>query len=69
MAKITINREFRDRTDLDEFVRSRLGSDAQKNSDHVIEASAEELTKLGLSESTTVFGVRVVTSKKKEKNT
>jgi hypothetical protein len=60
MVKIVVNRTFANRGDLDDFVRTRFGDNRDANAKHTIEASTEELTALGLSADTTVFGVRVV---------
>lgn len=60
MARITINKEFKTRSELAAYITSRFGKDESKNSEHSIELSAEEMTTLGLSEKRTVHGIRVV---------
>ncbi len=58
--KITIDTEFNTRAELDDFVRSRLGENSEKNIKHEIELDADDARKLSLSEETKVHGVRVV---------
>lgn len=65
MASITIQREFKDRHDLDNWVRGHCGVKAEKNIEHTLELSQEEMTKMSLAESDTVFGVKVKKNDKK----
>lgn len=65
MAKITVTKEFNTRAELDEFVRTRIGTNTEANTGHTIEVSPEEATKLGLSESVNVYGVSIVATEEK----
>lgn len=71
MAQITIRKEFKDRVDLDNWVRGHCGVKAENNTEHGLELSTEEMEKLSLSEKDTVFGVRIqkATEEKVKKNT
>lgn len=60
MVKIILDKDFATRTELDDFVRSRFGTDTKENSKNVIEATTEQREKLAISEDTTVHGMRVV---------
>lgn len=60
MVKITISKEFSSRAHLDDYVRSRFGENTEANAEHVIEAPTAELVALGLSEDSTVYGVRII---------
>lgn len=59
MANITLTKEFKDRHELENWVRGHCGTRADKNTEHTLELSPEEMTKLSLGESDTVFGVRI----------
>lgn len=58
--KITIDKDFNTREELDAFVRSRLGENQDENIKHEVELNVEEAQKLQVDENTKVFGVRVV---------
>jgi len=58
--KISIDREFSNREELDSFIRSRFGENQEENIKHEIEVTSEEAQKLSLDNSTKVFGVRTV---------
>lgn len=60
MVKIIVNKEFANRADLDDFVRTRFGTNPEANAMHSIEGTPADLATLGLSEDSTVFGVRIV---------
>ncbi len=60
--KLAINKNFATRDDLDKYVRSTFGENAESNSDVSIEMSADEMATFSLDESTTVYGVKVVTA-------
>lgn len=60
MPKISVNRSFASREDLDNYVKNTFGADVENNRDITIEATKEVLEKLSLSESTTVYGVKFV---------
>lgn len=57
-------KNFQNREDLDKFVTAELGSDESSNraQGHQIIGTKEELKKLQLDDSCTVFGVRVSNS-------
>ena len=57
--RIILNVDLKSRQEVDAFVQSQFGTDAGKNNMHVIELSQEKMTELGLSETATVFGVRI----------
>lgn len=57
--KISVNKTFANRGELDAYVRSTFGEDAQANAGVAIEIAPEEMTALALDESTTVYGVKV----------
>lgn len=65
MASITIHREFKDRHDLNNWVRGHCGVRAEVNKEHTLELSEEEMAKMSLSESDTVFGVKIKKNDKK----
>ena len=58
--KVVLEMDFETRPALDAYIRSRFGEDRVRNESLYIEAPEAKLTALGLSESDTVFGVRVV---------
>lgn len=68
MASITIQKEFKDRHDLDNWVRGHCGVKAENNKEHTLEISAEEMAKLALSENDTVFGVKIKKAEVEKKN-
>lgn len=57
--KIQISKTFKEREDLDSFVRNNFGEDSNKNKEIVLELSEKELTDLSLSEETSVYGVKI----------
>ena len=57
------NRGPPSRQEVDDFISSRLGKNEEENIKHEMELSEEEGVKLSLSESTKVFGVRVIIKK------
>jgi uncharacterized protein YpmS len=57
--KITLEKEFNTRGELDKFISSRFGTDQDANIEHELEISNEEAEKLSLSGNSKVFGVRV----------
>jgi len=57
--KIITIKQFKDRAELDNFIRVTYGEDPARNSDITIEEGAKELTRLLLSEDRTVYGVKV----------
>ncbi len=62
--KITFNRDFANRDQLDAYVRKVSGGniDANQEAGHTIEGTADELKALGLSEETTIYGIAVAVS-------
>ena len=58
--KISIDKTFDTREELDSFVRSRLGENQEENIKHELELSSEEAKTLALDVDTKVFGVRIV---------
>lgn len=58
--KITIEREFESRKDLDSFVKSRFGENAEANKNITIELDQDSMQRLSLSEKTTINGIKVV---------
>ena len=56
--KITHDKQFKDRAELEAFVRTRFGDDVKENKDSEIELTQEEADKFLLSDKTTVFGVK-----------
>lgn len=67
MALISIQKEFKDRHDLDNWVRGHCGVKAEKNIEHTLELSQEEMTKMNLTESDNIFGVKVKKGEDKPK--
>lgn len=57
MARLSFEKEFKNRTELDDYIRTRFGTDQQKNKEHTLELTADEMTALSLSETDTVFGI------------
>lgn len=57
--KISIQKMFENREELDSFIRTTFGEDISKNKDIVIETDKKTLQKLSLSEATTVYGVKI----------
>lgn len=57
--RIVVEQDFKNRDELDTFVRSRFGDNSEVNKNIVLEIEEENMTALSLSESTTVHGVRV----------
>ncbi len=57
--KITINKQFNSREELDNFIRNTYGEDSIKNKDLTLEMENEDLKKFSLSEKTNIFGVKV----------
>lgn len=58
--KLVIDTDFKSREELDAFIRSRVGDNAQENIKHEVELTPDEATKLALDTNTNVFGVRVI---------
>lgn len=56
--KITIQKTFETRPELDTFIANTFGEDPEKNRQIVIETDRDTLEKLALSEDTKVHGVR-----------
>jgi len=52
-------RVFKDREELDAYVRSTYGDNAEKNKELTLELTQDEMTKFLLSEKTTVFGAKI----------
>lgn len=65
--KITIDKEFESRPDLDAFISSRFGTNQEDNIKHEVEISEEEAEKLSLSEDVKIYGVRVKVLKANKK--
>ena len=59
IMKITINKQFNSREELDNFIRNTYGEDSIKNKDLTLEMENEDLKKFSLSEKTNIFGVKV----------
>lgn len=57
--KITTNKQFNSREDLDRYIKNTHGDNSNNNKEIIIEAGTEELKKLALSEKVNVFGVKV----------
>lgn len=59
-------KDFKERQKLDDFVKDLLGDNIviNKHNSHTIEGTEEELSKLMLSETSTVYGCRVIELKK-----
>lgn len=57
--KISIVKSFSARHDLDDYIRGKFGEDANLNKDITFESTPENLQELQLSESSTVWGVKV----------
>lgn len=57
--KITINKSFAERKDLDDYIRTTFGDDMNANKDVSFESTGENLKQLQLSESSTIWGVKV----------
>ena len=57
--KISLDRQFETREELDTYVAGTFGENPDKNKALTIEAPQEELTKLMLDDKKTVFGVKV----------
>lgn len=55
-------KDFKQRTELDDYVKNELGDDIPQNrkDGHTIEGTAEELKNLNLSVNTRIYGVKVV---------
>lgn len=51
---------FESRDDLDAYIRSTHGDNADKNKEITLEMPAEEMQKMLLSEKTTIFGVKII---------
>lgn len=64
--KISINKIFDTRDDLDKYVRSTFGEDPTANADVSLELSADEMSSLALDETTLVHGVRVTATDSEE---
>lgn len=64
--KITLNKEFNTRQELDSFVLSRLGDNQKENIEHEIELTEDEGQNLGLGENNKVYGVRIKILKAKK---
>ena len=58
--KILFNKDFKTRKELDEYIKREVGDDVKANRDsgHTIVASKADLAKLGLSKSSTIYGVK-----------
>lgn len=59
--QITISKSFVTRQDLDDYIRTTFGDDVQVNKTVTFQSTAENLKALNLSESSTVWGVKVKT--------
>ena len=57
--KITLDKDFKTRGELDKFISSRFGENQKENMEHELEVTTVEAEKLSLSNTTKVFGVRV----------
>lgn len=57
--KLTLNKTFEKREDLDAFISTRVGTNTAENIDHELEITSEEAEKLGLSNNVKVHGVKV----------
>ena len=57
--KIIIDKEFVTREDLDQYVRTTFGDNPENNKEISLEMNQESLTKLQLSDKTTIYGVKV----------
>lgn len=55
---ITLEEEFDTRFQLDAYIRSRFGDGPKRNKGDLIEVSAAEGSKLGIDNSTKIFGIR-----------
>lgn len=66
--KITLNKDFLGRDELDSYIRSQFGEDQLVNKNVSMEISTAEASKLALDENTTVHGVKVTLSAGSDKN-
>jgi len=65
--KIVIVKEFKERAELDNYIRTTYGENPDNNKDISIEETEEELTKLMLDENKTVWGIKVrIVAKEKD---
>ncbi len=60
--KISVNKSFPARSDLDAYVRNTFGENPAGNAGVSIEMDPDEMISLALDESTTVHGVKIVSS-------
>ena len=65
--KIFIEKEFETRSDLDNYIKTTFGDNAEVNKGVTLETDADTLQKLKLDESTSVHGVKVVEAKEEVK--
>lgn len=59
MVRIIINKHFDDRFKLDDYVTLRFGRDPEKNKEHVMEMTDDEMKKCMLSEEDKIFGIAI----------
>jgi uncharacterized protein YuzE len=62
--KIIIEKQFDTRADLDHYITTTFGENAERNKEVSLEIDADTQTKLQLDEETTVRGVKITTLKK-----
>lgn len=59
--KIIVEKQFDTRADLDQYIRTTFGDNAENNKEVSLEIDKDTQSKLQLSEDTTVHGVRITT--------
>lgn len=59
MSFIRVEKTFKDRGELDAYVRSTFGTEQVQNKDITLEIEEDKLKELSLSEDVTVYGVKI----------
>lgn len=59
--KIVIDKQFDTRADLDQYIRTTFGDNAESNKEVSLEIDAETQGKLQLSEESTIHGITITT--------
>lgn len=62
--KITVNKEFASRKELENYVRVTFGENEEKNKEISLDVSAEEAEKMLVDDSTLIHGVKIKTDGK-----
>ena len=57
--KILVDKEFDTRQDLDQYIRTTFGDNAETNKEVSLEMDQDTLQKLQLSDKSTIYGVKV----------